>query len=166
MELRLQPHSLKGISILEAITVLVILGLILSSVIPICIDRVNRAKYEKMINEMTSIAQASIDFYNSQYPNTWPTDINQLAPKYMNYAVNSNPWGNGYTLNEPNNGNSGLVQVSSVIPSGVVENNPQGPMVMVNALSGTSDETVSIAQSVTNEGIGRLQYEKKYTYNQ
>jgi type II secretory pathway pseudopilin PulG len=140
--------------------VLVIVGVALSSVVPSCIDRINRANYEKMINEMTSIAQACIDYYNSQYPNTWPTGINQLAPRYIYQPVISSPWGGNYGLAFGNN----LVTVSTTIPTGIAQKNPEGPM--INVIAGTGGDQISIAQSVANEGIGRAQYEKKYLYSQ
>ena len=159
LPIRLLPHCLKGLSILEVMAVLVVVGILLSAVIPRCIDRINRAKYEKMIGEMTSIAQASIDFYNSQYPNAWPTDTGQLAPKYIYSAVLSSPWGGNYEVSFRNN----LIIVSTTIPSGIAQKNPEGTMLSV--LTGVSGDQISIAQSVSNEGIGRVQYEKKYLYN-
>ena len=161
-QIRLQLHSHKGTSILEAVAVLIILGVLLSCLVPNYVDRINRAKYEKMINEMTSIAQASIDYYKSQYPNAWPLDIGHLAPKYMYNTVLLNPWGNSYSLSEPNNGQSGLIIISTIIPPGIAQKNPEGALLITSS----SGDQVSIAQSVANEGIGRLQYEKKYTYHQ
>lgn len=155
-----QLHFLKGISILEVMAVLVIVGVLLSSVIPSCIDRINRAKYEKMINEMTSIAQASIDYYNSQYPNAWPTTISQLAPKYLYQAVTSSPWAGNYILNFQNN----LVVISTTIPPGIAQKNPEGPL--LNVIPGASGDQINVALSVPNESTGMMQYEKKYIYNQ
>ena len=138
----------------------------MSYVIPICTERINRAKYEKTIGEMTSIAQASIDYYDSHYPKVWPVNISQLAPhsvgmpNYLNYAVTSSAWGVPYALSFQNN----LVLVSTTIPSGIAQKNPEGPMLSVVTVSG--GDQISISQSVPNEGIGRLQYEKKYLYNQ
>ena len=142
------------------ISVLVILGMLLSFVIPNSVDRINRAKYERMINEMTSIAQASIDFYNAQYPKAWPKDISQLAPKFMCFAAIFSPWGEVYELSFQNN----LVVVSTKIPAGIAQNNPEGPM--LNVVTGVGGDQISLAQSIPNEGIGRVQYEKKYLYNQ
>lgn len=163
-------YSHKGISIIEIIVVLMILGLILSALIPGIIDRIDRAKYEKMINEMTSIAQASIDFYNSQYPNSWPTNIGQLVPKYLFQNNNTSPWQGSYVLSFPNNtftlNTTNLVVVSTIIPSGIANMNPEGSMVSINRVSGTNTDQISIALSVPNEGIGMAQYEKKYLYNQ
>jgi hypothetical protein len=71
-----------------------------------------------------------------------------------------NPWGWSYGLSFQNN----LVVVSTTIPSGIAQKNPEGPM--LNVVTGTSSDQISIALSVPNEGIGRAQYEKKYIYNQ
>ena len=59
-----------------------------------------------------------------------------------------------------------LVVVSSIIPSGIAQKNPEGPMVNVNNIIGTNTDQISIGLSVPNEGIGMVQYEKKYLYNQ
>ena len=167
--IRSQRYSHKGTSVIEVVAILSIILMLLASVIPVCVDRINRAKYEKMINEMTSIARASIDYYRSQYPNTWPDPNNwasQLAPnsvaatKFLFNAVTSCPWGNNYSLSFQNN----LVQVSTTIPSGIAEKNPEGPL--LNVVTGPSTDQISIALSVPNEVVGRVQYEKKYLYNQ
>ena len=150
---------------------LTIIGVLLSYVVPICVVRINRAKYDKMINEMTSIAQASIDYYNAQYhdpknPNaSWPPDINHLAPLYMFQPVIASPWGSSYVLSTPGNSinSNDLAQVSTIIPSGIAENNSEGSMVNVTPV-GDGDQ-ISITLSVTNEGLGMAQYEKKYLYN-
>ena len=160
LQIRLQPYCRDGLSILEVMTILVILGILLSAVIPGWVDRINKAKYEKTISEMTSIAQASIDFYSSQYPNVWPISINQLVPQYLYQAVSSSPWGGNYALNFQNN----LIVVSTTIPTGIARNNPEGPM--LNVTAGMNGDQINISQSVPNEGIGRVQYEKKYQYNQ
>ena len=157
LKIHSQPRCHKGLSILESTAVLVIGTVMLSYVVPNCIERINRAKYEKTVNEMTSIAQASIDFYISQYPRAWPTDISQLAPKHMFQGVTLNPWGRRYgPLVFQNN----LVIMTTTIPPGIVPLDPVGVMVKMGA-GPNNDDLVSIAQSVPNEGIGRLQYEKK-----
>jgi hypothetical protein len=133
-------------------------------------QRITRAKYEKMISEMTSIAQACVDYYHSQYPPAWPSTIGQLAshtagvPDYLNNAVTSSPWGGQYTLNFPNNGQGNLVVVSTMIPTGIAQLRPDGSL--LNVVTAAGGDQVSVGQSVPNEGIGRLQYEKKYIYDQ
>jgi len=142
--------------------VLVIMGVILSSLIPGWIDRINRANYEKMINEMTTIAQASIDYYNSQHPNVWPTGISDLTSTYMYIKTEPlNPWGRSYVLTTPNSSNNykNLVQVSTAIPPGIVQMNPEGQMVTVVPGVANNDGQVSIVLSAPDEGRGWLQYE-------
>jgi len=167
---RLQQYSHKGVSILEVAAVLAILGALLAYVLPICSQRIIMAKYERMINEMASIAQASADYYSSHYPKAWPVNIAQLAvntigrPNYLNSAVTSSPWGGRYILSFPNNGQGNLVAVSTTIPTGIAQLNTLGPLLSV--VTNAGGDQVSITQSVPNEGIGRVQYEKKYIFNQ
>ena len=47
---------------LEVTAILFIIGVILSMVIPNYVNRINNANYEKTVNELTAIAQASIDY--------------------------------------------------------------------------------------------------------
>lgn len=55
---------------LEVAAVLFILGAIFSMVIPNYIGRINNANYEKTVNELTAIAQASMDYFISK--GSWP----------------------------------------------------------------------------------------------
>ena len=46
---------------------------------------------KRTVNELTAIAQASVDYYISQ--GLWPAGISQLAPQFMAQAVTSSPFG-------------------------------------------------------------------------
>ena len=55
----------KGFTLLELTVVLVIVGVILATIIGNCTNYVNRARFQKTVREMNSIALAAIDNYNS-----------------------------------------------------------------------------------------------------
>jgi len=156
---RLVRISLKGISVLEIVAVLIIVGVLLSYLVPGWIERVNRAKYEKMLLEMKSIAQAGIDYYNAQ--DQKPLGVMDLKllfttkgpQKYLSNPLVVSPWGKAYVLDFENN----LVIVSTSIPAGITfSNTDEGVMQSVRG------DQISIAQTVPGPSIGRLEYEKKF----
>ena len=85
----------KGSSLLEVTGVVVIMTCILSMIIANSIGRIQMAKLQKTSNEMQSIAQAVIDYLNTQ--GSCPVNINQLAPNYMPHAVTSSAFGTNYS---------------------------------------------------------------------
>jgi len=147
---------------LEMTVALFIVGMLLSMVIANGIDRVNKAKLEKTVNEMMVIAQASLDYYNSQ--GTWPGTPGDLVPTYMNAAVILSPFRNSYLINYQSNGQSNTVIVSTTVPTGLAKSYYQG--ILLQVLPGFPMDTVSVTQQLPNEFSGRLEYEKKYRYLQ
>jgi type II secretory pathway pseudopilin PulG len=146
----------KGISIMEVIVILLIIVLMLSMVVPNYVGRINNANYEKTVNELTAIAQASIDYFILE--ESWPIEINQLAPEFMPYAVTSSPFGTNYQITCVNN----MVTVSVLIPAGIAQKNPQGQLLVINN-QGSQDQ-IGISKTVQNEFTSRLNYDLKYVY--
>jgi hypothetical protein len=125
---------------------------------PNYIGRIDRAKYERSVKELTSIAKASVDYFNSE--GAWPAGVSQLAPEFMPSAVTSSPFGTNYQIAGVND----MVTVSVLIPTGIAQKDPQGALrVIVN--QGNRD-LIEITQQLPNEFSGRLEYEKKYQYMQ
>lgn len=153
-----QERSKKGYSLLEVIAVVAIVGVLLSMVLASYRTRVDKARLEESVNEMMSIAQASLDFYNSQ--GYWPMSPSDLSPTYMYEAVTSSPFGGKYQINGLNN----MATISTIVPSGLAQNYYQGTLLQI--LPGASGDTISVTQRLHNEFSGRLEYEKKYTYQQ
>ncbi len=120
--------------------------------------RVNKAMLERTVNEMMAIAQASLDYYNSR--GVWPVFPGNLAPTYMYAAVTSSPFGGNYLINNLNN----TVSVSTTVPSGLAENYYQGALLEITP--GVGRDTIEITQQLPNQFSGRLEYEKKYRYQQ
>jgi type II secretory pathway pseudopilin PulG len=146
----------KGFSILEVTVVAFIVGAVLSMVISSYVNRINNAKYQRTVNELTVIAQSSVDYFNSE--GSWPTQVSQLAPEFMPNAVTSSPFGTNYQITFVNK----LGTVSVLIPSGIAQNNPQGPLLEI-IHQGNQDQ-IEISQTVKNELTSRLNYDLKYVY--
>ncbi len=153
-----QERSKKGHSLLEVIAVVAIVGVLFSMVLASYKTRVDKARLEESVNEMMSLAQASLDFYNSQ--GYWPMTPSDLSPTYMYTAVTSSTFGGKYQINGLNN----MVTVSTMVPSGLAQNYYQGTLLQI--VPGASGDTISVTQGLQNELSGRLEYEKKYTYQQ
>ena len=92
----------KGNSILEVTAVLFVVGVVLSMVIFNYVYRIQNANYQRTVNELTTIAQASVDYYISG--GSWPTrnKIN-WPPQFMTRAVTSSPFGTNYQISCVNN---------------------------------------------------------------
>ncbi len=153
-----QERSKKGYSLLEVIAVVAIVGVLFSMVLANYKIRVNKAGLEESVNEMMSIAQASLDFYNDRLPQgIWPSDPSDLYPKYMYAAVTSSPFGGNYQINGLNN----TVTVSTMVPSGLARNYYQGTLLQI--VPGAAGDTISVTQGLHNEFSGRLEYERRYS---
>src|SRR5471030_1106831 len=98
----------KGFALLELMVVTLIVGLLLATIISSGMNSINRSKFQATVREMGSIAQASIDYYNSSNnPNDlkspqeliWPADTSLLANNIdssynnMPQVVSTNPFG-------------------------------------------------------------------------
>lgn len=142
---------------LEVTVVIAIIGVILSMAIPSYVSRINQAKYEKTVNELTAIAQASIDYFNLTGslpdPILWPS---QLSPQFMPHAVTLSPFGTSYQIILPTSGNN-MITVSVLIPKGIAQNNSQQGQLWVKSAKGTQDE-IEITKTVQNEITSRLSY--------
>ena len=147
----------KGLTVLEVMVAIAILSVLLSMIIISSKRRINMAMLEGTVNEMMSIAQASLDYHNSQ--GNWPVATTDLFPTYM-AAVRYSPFGGKYQINSL--GDS--VNVLTTVPSGLAEKYYQGALLEI--LPGVDLDTIEISQQLPNEFSGRLEYEKKYRYQQ
>ena len=162
-----QERSKRGYTLLEIIIAVAIVCVLLSMVMASYKIRIDKARLEQTVTEMMAIAQASIDYYNSQYPKVWPANTSQLAshtvgaPNYMYNAVTSSPFGGKYQIII---GLNNSVTISTTVPSGLAEHYYQGALLEI--LPGNSQDTIEITQQLPNEFSGRLEYENKYLYQQ
>jgi len=146
----------KGSSILEVTAVLFVVGVILSMVISNYVNKIQNANYQRTVNELTAIAQASVDYYISE--GSWPTGISQLVPQFMAQAVTSSPFGTNYQMSCVNN----VVTASVLVPAGIAQKNPLGQLLVINN-QGVQDQ-IEISKTVQNEFTSRLNYDLKYVY--
>jgi len=156
-----QERSKRGNSLIEVTAVLAIIAVLFSIVWVNYKARVNNARLQGAVNEMMSIAQASLDFYNDHFPQgAWPLGPGDLYPKYMYAAIASSPFGGSYHINGVND----IVTVWTTVPSGLAHHYYQGTLLQI--LPGAVVDTISITQGIPNELTGRLAYEKKYVYKE
>jgi len=150
----------RGFTILEVTVVVIIIGAILSMLIPNCISRINEAKYEKTVSELTTIAQACVDYYN--FTGSWPDPANwssELYPKFIPdggnsaNAVTSSPFGTAYNILPINN----YVTAYVFIPSGIAQNNPLEGQLLTRINQGSQDK-IEITQTVPSGSTARLNY--------
>jgi prepilin-type N-terminal cleavage/methylation domain-containing protein len=153
-----------GFTMLEMTVVMVIAVVLLAVIIRSSMNFENQAKFQATVREMGSIAQASIDYYNSSSNDpallTWPTNVSNLVPMYMPQAITSSPLGGNYQLSFANE----MVTVSTVIPKGILTDSTEGSF--LNIAHGASGDRVSISQSVSNGFSGRLFYDLKHLYKE
>ena len=62
-----QERSKRGYTLLEIIIAVAIVCVLLSTVMASYKIRIDKARLEQTVTEMMTIAQASINYYNSQY---------------------------------------------------------------------------------------------------
>lgn len=151
-----RERSKIGYTLMEVIAAVAIIAVILCIVMGGYKSRINKAKLEQTVNEMMSLAQASLDFYNSQ--GNWPVTPQDLAPEFMYTAVTFSPFKGSYQINNLNN----AVTISTTIPSGSAQNYYQGTLLEISP--GIPNDTILITQRLSNEFSGRLEYEKKHAY--
>jgi len=145
---------------LEVTVVVLIVGAVLSMLIPNCISRIKQAKYEKTVSELTTIAQASVDYFN--FTGSWPDPTNwagELYPKFIPdggnpaNAVTSSPFGTAYNISCINN----MVTAYVLIPSGIAQKNPLQGQLWTKINQGSQDK-IEITQTVSSGSTARLNY--------
>ena len=156
--------TIKGLTILELTVVMVVVVVLLTTIISNCANLVRQAQFQATVQEMHSIAEASIDYYNS-HASTWPLNLSllsnhqSLSDNNMPQLISSNPFrSGGYQLSFIGY----QVTVSTVIPKGILINPNEGSFLTI-----THEETgdqISITQNVPNEISGSLKYDLKYLY--
>jgi Tfp pilus assembly protein PilV len=142
----------RGVSILEAMAVVIIIVMLLSAIISNGMQRVQFAQYQKTVTEMQSIAQASLDYYQAQ--GSCPTGPSQLAPTYMAHAISSSPFNSSYQIS------CGVISVSveNTIPTGIARQNPGGPLMQITTSGG--QDNITVTMTIPFQFSGRLLYEK------
>ncbi|MBF0570448.1 MAG: type II secretion system protein [Candidatus Omnitrophica bacterium] len=134
-------------TLLELTLVMVIIGVLLTTIISNGAKFIDRARFQATVREMGSIAEAAMDYYNSS-----------LGDTYMTQADKSNPFGYSYQLAFKNN----MFTVSTTIPKGILIDPNEGSFLIVTP--GATGDQISITRSMPNEFSGRLIYDLLYLY--
>ncbi len=140
---------------LEVMAALFTITVILSMVISNVIGRINQAKYERTVNELSAIAHASIDYLVSKGSCPALTPIDQMVPEFMVKAVTSSPFGTSYQ--NPACGNN-MVTVSVFIPKNIAKNIPQGQFLIIDQQAAQNLDLIQITQTIKNEYTSHLDY--------
>ena len=148
----------RGYTLVELIAALVMVVTVLAMIMGTYTLRIKKAKLDKTLQEMMSLAQASLDFYRVQ--GYWPMTTGDLAPNYMYTGIAVSPFGGAYQLT----GLHGAISVSTLVPQGLPVNGCQGSLFEIAPQNG--QDIIRITQAVPNEFSGRLDYENKYLYRQ
>jgi len=153
--------NIKGVTVLEVTVILFIVGVILSMAVPSYISRINQAKYEKTVNELTAIAQASVDYFN--LTGSWPDPViwaSQLYPDFIpdgraqRNAVTSSPFGTPYNISYVNN----IATAFVLIPSKIAQKNESSPLLEVIPQNQGAQDLIRVTLNVPNDTTSRLNY--------
>ena len=117
------------------------------------LGRINNAKYQKTVNELTAIAVASTDYFIVE--GFWPRAISQLSPGFMPQAVTVSAFGTDYQIVCVSN----MVTASVLIPAGIAQKNPQGQLLVINNWGG--QDLINVTKIVQNAYTSRLNYDLK-----
>ncbi len=140
------PCNRRGFGLLELAIVMTIIVLLMVIIVNGA-HLIDRARFQATVREMGSIAQASIDYYNShlQEPlgSRWPDSLDSLSPVYMPQKIEmSSTFKEAYQLSFSNNS----VTVTTNIPKGILVDDTQGSF--LNIVHGASSDQISITQEV------------------
>ncbi|MBF0483308.1 MAG: type II secretion system protein [Candidatus Omnitrophica bacterium] len=138
------------------VVVLTIISVLLTVVLKSVSTQVSDAKVKRTFREMIFIAQAAVRFYQEQ--GSWPVDINDLKPDFLNTNVEKNPYQVSYELVI----DQGVVKVLTEVPKGQIKNEICAPMVEVEEKAQTQKISITIRENL--DATDWLAYEKKYTY--
>ena len=102
----------KGFSLIELCIVLTVLSILIGSITPVFIKRIEIKAGEKTALEMSTIQQAASAYYVAN--KAWPASIAALQNSgYLNPSwVTNNPWQNAYTISSVSNS----FTVSTTVP--------------------------------------------------
>jgi prepilin-type N-terminal cleavage/methylation domain-containing protein len=102
----------KGFSLIELCIVIGLMAILVGSITPVFIKRVQVKAGEKTAQEMSVIQQAALSYYVAN--NAWPVSIQVLQSEgYLNPSWNTvNPWQNAYTISS----NAASFTVSTSVP--------------------------------------------------
>jgi general secretion pathway protein G len=92
-ELKRKRKSARGMTLIEIMVVLVILGLIASAIGYNVFNQLGEAQKKTATLDLTAISNG-VDLYHVE-TGQWPDSLSQLVPKFVK-EVHKDPWGSDY----------------------------------------------------------------------
>lgn len=138
----------KGFSLIELCIVMGVLAVLVSSITPVFIKKIQIRAAEKTALEMANILQAASAYFVSN--NAWPDNVQALGVAgYLNPSWEANnPWQNAYGISSTASGFS----VTTVVPqewTGLVARN----LPTSSVSGGTVTSTVSVPGALPNQSL-------------
>jgi general secretion pathway protein G len=109
----------RGMTLIEILVVLAIIGLIMGGVAVVAVNAMNDARIDTARNDMGNLAQ-SVEMYQLQKKGKCPKTVQDLKAAGVIKKANQDPWGGEYTLKCP--GEHDAVDISSAGPDGQAGN--------------------------------------------
>ncbi len=105
----------RGMTLIEILVVLAIIGLIMGGVAVVAVNAMDRARVDTAGNDLGNLAQ-SVEMYQLQKKGKCPKAVEDLKAAGVIKKVNKDPWGNDYVIKCP--GEHDSVDISSAGPDG------------------------------------------------
>jgi general secretion pathway protein G len=93
-ELKKKRRSARGMTLIEIMVVLVILGLIASAIGINVFSQLKEAQLKTAKGDLMSLSNSGVDLFHVE-TGQWPESLAQLVPKYVK-ELRKDPWGNDY----------------------------------------------------------------------
>ena len=145
----------KGFTLLEMVLVVGIISVLLTVVGVSTHGRYRKAKAQRTIEELKSLATAGVDYYLTNQ--TIPTSITDLiSGGHLYSGTTQNPFGNSYLITAT----SKMVTISTIVPANVV-----GMITGMNHSITSSGTTVAFSKPIGYDLPGEA-FQKKYYYGE
>jgi general secretion pathway protein G len=93
-ELHKKRRNARGMTLIEIMVVLVILGLIASAIGINVFNQLKEAQLKTAKQDLMSLSNSGVDLYHVE-TGQWPDSLTQLVPKYIK-ELHKDPWGSEY----------------------------------------------------------------------
>jgi general secretion pathway protein G len=109
----------RGMTLIEILVVLAIIGLIMGGVAVVAVNAMNNARVDTAANDIGNLVQ-SVEMYQLQKKGKCPKTVQDLKAAGVVKKANQDPWGNDYVIKCP--GEHDAVDISSAGPDGELGN--------------------------------------------
>jgi general secretion pathway protein G len=105
----------RGMTLIEILVVLAIIGLIMGGVAVVAVNAMNNARVDTAANDIGNLVQ-SVEMYQLQKKGKCPKTVQDLKAAGVIKNANKDPWDNEYVIKCP--GEHDAVDISSAGPDG------------------------------------------------